>query len=169
MCFVVGRWWYSKFCTSTNSNKYIGKLSGLKPNSWLFGLTKYYLQIVDIWFVTKYHYLVFSWEPNNLVNRIFGQPNNVHAFPTQSHVLTWGGPNTNKSNRPTYIWIYFFIDKRASLACAVRLADTLCPPKAHFGRLGSPLINYKGNNISKYVCPTVIIDTTRKITKFINF
>ena len=27
--------------------------------------------------------------------------------------------------------------KRASLACAARLADTLCPPEAPFGRLGS--------------------------------
>ena len=27
--------------------------------------------------------------------------------------------------------------KRASLACAARLADTSCPPEAPFGRLGS--------------------------------
>ena len=27
--------------------------------------------------------------------------------------------------------------KRSSLACAARLADTLCPPEAPFGRLGS--------------------------------
>ena len=59
--------------------------------------------------------------------------------------------------------------KRASLACAARLADTLCPPEAPFGRLWSPLINYMGDNISKYVCPTVIIDIARKITKFSNF
>ena len=62
-----------------------------------------------------------------------------------------------------------YIYKRASLACAARLADTLCPPDTPFRRLCSPLINYKGNNISKYVCPTVIIDIARKITKFINF
>ena len=31
------------------------------------------------------------------------------------------------------------------------------------------LINYKVDNISKYVCLTVIIDITRKITKFVNF
>ena len=31
----------------------------------------------------------------------------------------------------------FIIDKRASLACAARLADTSCPPEAPFGRLGS--------------------------------
>ena len=40
------------------------------------------------------------------------------------------------------------------------------------GSLRSPgvtLVNYKGNNISKYVCPTVLIDIARKITKFINF
>ena len=33
----------------------------------------------------------------------------------------------------------------------------------------SNLINYKGNDIPKYVHPTVIIDITRKITKFVNF
>ena len=35
------------------------------------------------------------------------------------------------------------------------------------GALRAPvivLINYKGDNISKYVCPTVIIDIARKIT-----
>ena len=30
-----------------------------------------------------------------------------------------------------------YINKRASLACAARLADTLCPPEAPFGRLWS--------------------------------
>ena len=37
------------------------------------------------------------------------------------------------------------------------------------GALRAPgviLINYKGDNISKYVCPTVIIDIARKIAKF---
>ena len=33
--------------------------------------------------------------------------------------------------------IYIYIYKRASLVCAARLADTLCPPEAPFGRLGS--------------------------------
>ena len=60
-------------------------------------------------------------------------------------------------------------NKRASLACAARLADTLCPPEVPFGRLWSPLINYMGGNISKYVSPTIIIDIARKINKFINF
>ena len=32
--------------------------------------------------------------------------------------------------------IYIYI-QRASLACAARLVDTLCPPEAPFGRLGS--------------------------------
>ena len=39
------------------------------------------------------------------------------------------------------------------------------------GSLRSPgvtLVNYKGDSISKYVCPNVIIDITRKITKFVN-
>ena len=65
----------------------------------------------------------------------------------------------------TDIYIY----KRASLACAARLADTSCPPEAPFGRLEVTLVNYKGDIISKYVCPTVIIDITRKNTKFVNF
>ena len=34
---------------------------------------------------------------------------------------------------------------------------------------GVTLINYKRDNISKYVCPTVIIDITRKIIKFVSF
>ena len=34
---------------------------------------------------------------------------------------------------------------------------------------GVTLVNYKGNNISKYVCPTDLINMARKITKFINF
>ena len=59
--------------------------------------------------------------------------------------------------------------KRASLACAARLADTSCPSEAPFGRLRSSLINYMGDNISKYICPTVVIDIARKITKFVNF
>ena len=29
------------------------------------------------------------------------------------------------------------VHKRASLACAARQPDTLCPPEAPFGRLGS--------------------------------
>ena len=41
--------------------------------------------------------------------------------------------------------------KRASLACAARLADTLCPPEAPFGRLEVTLVNYSGDIISKYV------------------
>ena len=68
--------------------------------------------------------------------------------------------------------------KRASLGCAARLADTLCPSEAPFGRLGSHWLIIReiaSDSISKYVCPTVIqysddvIDITRKITKFVNF
>ena len=36
----------------------------------------------------------------------------------------------------TYIYTVY-IYKRASLACAARLADTLCPPEAAFGHLES--------------------------------
>ena len=42
-----------------------------------------------------------------------------------------------------YIYIYLSIYKRASLACAVRLADTSCPPEAPFGRLEVTFVNYK--------------------------
>ena len=48
-----------------------------------------------------------------------------------------------------------------------------CAARRHFvsagGALWAPgvtLINYKGDNISKYVYPTVIIDIARKIAKF---
>ena len=50
-----------------------------------------------------------------------------------------------------YIYIYIYIYKRASLVCAARLADTLCPPEAPFGRLEVTLVNYKRDIISKYV------------------
>ena len=56
-----------------------------------------------------------------------------------------------------------------SLACAARLADTLCPPEAPFGRLEVTLVNYKGDIISKYVHFRFKIDITRKNTKFVNF
>ena len=58
--------------------------------------------------------------------------------------------------------------KRASLACAPRVADTLCPQGAPFGPRIT-LINYKMDSISKHVCLTVIIELTRKITKFVKF
>ena len=64
-----------------------------------------------------------------------------------------------------FCFIYLTAYKRASLACAARLADTLRLPEAACGRLESLLINYMGDSISKYVCPTVIIDIARKITK----
>ena len=57
-----------------------------------------------------------------------------------------------------------------------RFACLRCAAGGHFvsagGSLRSPrvtLANYKGDNISKYVCPTVIIYIIRKIIKFINF
>ena len=59
--------------------------------------------------------------------------------------------------------------KRASLACAARLADTSCPPEAPFGRLEVTSVNYKGDIISKYVYLRFKIDITRKNTKFVNF
>ena len=55
---------------------------------------------------------------------------------------------------------------RACLRCTagghfVSAGDSLRSP-------GITLVNYKGDNISKYVCPTVLIDITRKITEFVN-
>ena len=57
-----------------------------------------------------------------------------------------------------------------------RFACLRCAASGHFvsagGSLRSPgvtLLNYEGENISKYVCPTVIIDIARKITKLISF
>ena len=64
---------------------------------------------------------------------------------------------------------YYYHYKRASLACAARLADTLCPPEAPFGRLEVTLVNYKGDIISKYVHLSFKIEITRKIAKFVNF
>ena len=50
-----------------------------------------------------------------------------------------------------------------------RFACLRCAAGGHFvsagGSLGSPgvtLVNYKGDSISKYVCPTVITDITQK-------
>ena len=63
----------------------------------------------------------------------------------------------------------FMINKRASLACAARLADTSCPQEAPFGRLEVTLVNYKGEIISKYVHLSFKIDITRKNTKYVNF
>ena len=57
----------------------------------------------------------------------------------------------------------------ASHACAARLADTLCPPEAPFGRLWSLLINYMGDIISKYICPAVIIESQEKTPNLSNF
>ena len=56
-----------------------------------------------------------------------------------------------------------------------RFACLRCAAGRHFvsagGSLRSPgviLVNYKRDNISKYVCPNVIIYIARKITKFTN-
>ena len=61
-----------------------------------------------------------------------------------------------------YIYIYIYIYKRAAGGHFVSAGGSLRSP-------GITLINYKGDNISKYVCPTLRIDIARKITRFINF
>ena len=75
------------------------------------------------------------------------------------------GPDSFFNQFVTDIYIY----KRASLACAARLADTLRPPEAPFGRLEVTLVSYKGDIISKYVHLSFKIDISRKNTKFVNF
>ena len=79
-----------------------------------------------------------------------------------------------------YIYIYIYIYTNNNRVLIVRTsalrACLRCAAGGHFvsagGSLRSPgvtLVNYKGDNISKYVCSTVLIDITRKITKFVNF
>ena len=70
----------------------------------------------------------------------------------------------------THIYVYIYIYTSALRACL------RCEAGGHFvsaggslRSLGVTLVNYKGDNISKYVCSTVLIDITRKITKFVNF
>ena len=47
-------------------------------------------------------------------------------------------PSDNNNNNNRYCVLSLINGyKRASLVCAARLADTLCPPEAPFGRLGS--------------------------------
>ena len=58
---------------------------------------------------------------------------------------------------------FIFITTSALRLLALRGWRTLC------SGAGGHLINYKGDNISKYVRPTVIIDFARGITKFVNF
>ena len=66
------------------------------------------------------------------------------------------------------VYVYIYIQARfACLRCAggghfVSAGVALWSP-------GITLINYKGNNISKYVCLNVIIDIAREITKIIKF
>ena len=63
----------------------------------------------------------------------------------------------------TDIYIYIYIQARfAAGGHFVSAGGSLRSP-------GVTLVNYKGDNISKYVCSTVLIDITRKITKFVNF
>ena len=70
------------------------------------------------------------------------------------------------------------IDRTVMYVCIyvqVRFACLRCAAGGHFvsagGALRAPgvtLINYEGDNFSKYVFSAVIIDTARKITKFVN-
>ena len=48
------------------------------------------------------------------------------------------------------------------MACAARVADTLCPPEAPFDRPGVTLVNYMGDISSKYVHLSFKIDITQK-------
>ena len=57
------------------------------------------------------------------------------------------------------------INKRASLLLALRGWRTLCVCR----RPRLTMINSKGDNISKFVCLTVIIDISRRIIKSVKF
>ena len=72
--------------------------------------------------------------------------------------------------------VEYFCPLTVYIYIQARFACLHCAAGGHFvsagGSLRSPgvtLVNYKGENISKYVCPTAIIYIARKITKFINF
>ena len=93
----------------------------------------------------------------------------VKRLPHAKNQLSAPSSFFNQFVTEIYIYVYIYYYKRASLACAARLADTMCPPEAPFGRLEVTLVNYNGDNISEYVCPTVLINFTRKVTKFVNF
>ena len=61
-----------------------------------------------------------------------------------------GGHKVSASRAAQASEACLYIYKRASLACAARLANTLFPPDAPFGRRWSPFFNYMGDDISKY-------------------
>ena len=81
-------------------------------------------------------------------------------------VLKRPPPRRNAFRVETHSDCNIYIYKRASLACA---GEHFVSARGVLWAPGVTLSNYKGNNISKYVCPTVIIDNARKIPKFINF
>ena len=57
--------------------------------------------------------------------------------PHAKNQLSTPGSFFNQFVTDIYIYIYIYIQARFALACAARLADTLCPPEAPFGRLES--------------------------------
>ena len=93
-------------------------------------------------------------------NQLSAPGSYFNQFVTEIYILTI---------KTQLMFVCLYIYKRASLACAARLADTKCPPEAPFGRLEVTLVNYKGDIISEYVHLSFKIDITRKITKFVNF
>ena len=64
---------------------------------------------------------------------------------------------------------YIYIYKRASLACAARLTDTLCLPEAPFGRLGSHWLiirEISSLNISILVLKSIAIENSPNLSIF---
>ena len=75
---------------------------------------------------------------------------------------------SNRENNHNFPLLLYFIQKCASLACDAQLVDTVSSGGA-ICATEVTLINFKGDNIPKYACPTVKIDIAREITKFDNF
>ena len=87
----------------------------------------------------------------------------VKRLPHAKNQLSMPGSFFNQFVTEIYIYT------SALRLLALRGWWTICAAGGSLRSPGVTLVNYKGNSISKYVCPTVIIDITRKITKFVNY
>ena len=113
----------------------------------------------NVFFIDEFGHRVIMWSPDLVnyreidLNSVCAEPVDLLIQSNQLILLSQSPPNTtsislskntfNASNLEEYLLnpSSFCPDKRASLACAARLADTLCPPEAPFGRLEVTLVN----------------------------